>query len=227
MFELKLAKILAAVAAAVLLTASPAVADLIDPVGDTFGSGSPQHDITTYVGDRGITPGSVVFNVNFAGAIAPPSAFSPNSVIGFIDLDTDSNAATGATPFVNVFSPPPAINLGDEFFVDLGSEILHPGSVDIVDALTNSPVGTATIAFTADGFSITIPLAMLGLSNTQDFNFGMVVGTFNEPTDRAPNGADPSSTIPEPASICIFALLFVGAGYLVRARLQLPQAATT
>jgi hypothetical protein len=40
-------------------------------------------------------------------------------------------------------------------------------------------------------------------------NLGLLIGTFNEPTDRAPNGAEPLTTVPEPASAVL--LTFGGA----------------
>jgi hypothetical protein len=205
--------------AVALLACTPAVADIIDPTGDTFGVGSPQIDITRYNGDTGKVFGSVVFTMSFAGPIAPASAFAPNSVTGFIDIDTDRNPKTGATPFINQFGPPPPIKLGDEFFVDLGSEQFHPGLVDIVDANTNIPTGQAPITFGPNNLSITVPLSLLGNVNPlQPFNFGIIVGTFNEATDRAPNGAEPAQTVPEPGTIALFGLLLTGAGVVFRRR---------
>jgi hypothetical protein len=205
--------ILAGVGLSFLLSASPAAADLItDPTGDTFGVGSPQLDIVSFSGER--TSTAFVFKVNFLGPISPASAFAPNSVVGFIDLDTDQNPATGATPFINIFGPPPPINLGDEFFIDIGSESFHPGLVDVVNALTNIPTGQAPISFTSNGFTISVPFGLLPGANTS-INFGVIVGTFNEPTDRAPNGSTPATTtVPEPTSLCVFGLIFAGAGFM-------------
>jgi hypothetical protein len=145
-----------------LLLVRPAAAGplLGDPVGDTFGVLSPQLDIVSSSGDfNSGPPTTYVFKVNFTGPRAPASAFAPNSVVGFIDIDADQNAATGGSaPFggpvpggnswINVFIlqgqvPGPTINLGDEFFLDLGSEQFHPGQVDVVRASTNVPTGQA------------------------------------------------------------------------------------
>jgi hypothetical protein len=162
----------------------------------------------------------VYFEVNFSGAISPPSAFAANSVVGFLDLDTDKNAATGGDApwggpvpgghsWINFFVaagsvPGPPINLGDEYFVDLGSEAFNAGFVDVISTTTGFPVISVPITYTATGFSLAIPLSALGNPSPPNFNFGGVVGTFNESTDRFPNGATPAEVTPEPASIVLF-----------------------
>jgi hypothetical protein len=202
----------------------------VDPTGDTFGVGVPQLDITTYAGDGLGKPGHVVFTVNFAGPISPASAFAANSVVGFIDLDTDRNPATGGNApwggnltggnnWINFFVPPnpgapavplPLIAMGDEFFIDLGSEQSHPGLVDVVSTATNTPTGQAPITFGSNSFSIDVLLSLLPGANGP-INFDILVGTFNEPTDRAPNGATPASTlVPEPGSVLLMGLALAG-----------------
>ncbi len=207
-----------------------------DPVGDTFGV-PPLLDITSFNGDPTAVPGAMVFNVNFAGAIAPPSAFAPNSVTGFIDLDTDRNPATGGSaPFggpvpggnswINYFIqqgavPGPTIGLGDEFYIDIGSEEFHPGFVDVFKTSTNAITGQAPILFGSNSFKITVPLSDLS-GATPPYNFGIVIGNFDSPTDRAPNGTNPAVTfvpVPEPGSMMLFIIALAGAGgYLRQAR---------
>jgi hypothetical protein len=213
-----------------LLSASAAFGDtIIDPTGDTFGAGPVRPDITMVTGN--LVGGGVQFTVTYAGAISPASSFAANSVVGYIDLDTDQNAATGGTaPFggpvaggnswINYLIgqgsvPGPTINLGDEFYVDLFSESFHPGLVDVVDTNTGSPTGSVPISYSSNSFSLTVPLSLLG-GDDGNLNYGVVTGTFNEPTDRAPNGATPgtvsaqAATVPEPGSLTLAGLGLTG-----------------
>jgi PEP-CTERM motif len=180
--------------------------------------------IVSLGGSTTVSPGNVVFAVNFAGPIAPPSAFAANSVVGYIDLDIDGNAATGGSApwggpvaggnswinfFVNqALISGPNIRLGDEFYIDIGSEEFHPGFVDIVRTSDDATVDSRPITFGSQSFRVSVPLADLPGANSI-INFGIIVGDFNEPTNRAPSGMDPAQTVPEPASLL---LLAIGAG---------------
>lgn len=183
----------------------------IDPTGDTF---APGPDITSYGAAR-MSTGDVVFTVNFAGPISPPSAFAANSVAGFIDIDADQNPATGAAPQLNRFIPPvpgPAIALGDEFYVLLDSEAFNPGFVDVLNAITNATVATVPVTFTQQGLSLAIPSSLL--NDDGRLNFAVLVGTFGgDLSDRAPNGATPAASIdvdvaaiPEPGTLVLLGL---------------------
>src|SRR5438876_226617 len=91
-------KLIMMLGVAAALSATPAARAgflRVDPAGDTFVFGVGP-DIITYEG-RITGPGVVAFSAEFAAAISAPSSFAPNSVYGFIDLDTDKNAGTGAT----------------------------------------------------------------------------------------------------------------------------------
>lgn len=168
-------------------------------MGDTFGTGSVQHDITGV--SATFSTSSLTFTVDFVGAISAPSANNDRSVYGFIDIDTDRNPATGAAPWVNVLGPTgaPAVSLGDEYWLDLFSEEVQPGRVNVVSQMSNI-VGTAPITYGANLLSVAVPLSLLGNSNGL-VNYGVIGGTFAEATDRAPNGSVPlaSTPVPEPA----------------------------
>lgn len=181
---------------------------LDDPIGDTFG-GAPQLDISTYSGDFSVTGTDLTFTVNFTGPISPPSAFAPDSAVGFIDIDTDRNSATGDPGAMNALIglglvPGPNIDLGAELTVDLFSEVFQPGFVDILDPSTFTPLLTVPITFGPQSFSFNIPLSFIG---TPLVNYGITMGTFGNPTDRAPNGVQAAVTTPEPSSLLLFGVV--------------------
>ena len=66
-------------------------ADLVisypDPLGDTFGVGPVQHDITS-IGSN-LTATNLTLTVTFADPIFAPSAAESRSVVGFLDLDRE------------------------------------------------------------------------------------------------------------------------------------------
>jgi hypothetical protein len=224
----RLAGLAGAVVLALFATSPSVRADtVLDPTGDTINAGTIDIVGLTTV----LSGGSIQFTMQFAGAIAAPSALAPNSVVGFLDLDTDQNAATagtapwggpvtGGSNWINFFVPPnpgtpsipgPLVALGDEFYVDLGSELFHPGSVDVIRTLSNLSVGTVPIAFGATSFSFSIGLVLLGGDDGQ-MNFGALVGDFQSPTDRLPNGTEPASTVPvpEPATLLLLGSCLAG-----------------
>ena len=94
-FPFRRSALLGALLALPALTALPASAQTPDSAGDTFGAGPVLHDILST--SAALMSSSIQFTVTFAGPIAPASAFAPNSLTGFLDIDTDQNAATGGT----------------------------------------------------------------------------------------------------------------------------------
>jgi hypothetical protein len=126
---------------------------------------------------------------------------APNSVFGYIDFDTDKDATTGVDSFIDMLAflgvPGPPAALGVEFYVDLFSEVLHPGLVDVWDAGGNL---VATTAITYGPASLSFELLPAWLGGATDFNYGILVGDVSGPTDRSPNG-----DVPEPAMLSMMA----------------------
>jgi hypothetical protein len=224
----------ACLAAVFVLTASSASAGpYIDPQGDTFGPGPNRPDIGQYSATSLGPDNLVIIKVAFYDPVSAPSLFhdaanpSP-SVVGYIDLDTDFNSATGRPSHINTTPgvPGPPIALGADYWLDLFSEALpgHAGKVDLIKStggLSGTVVAEVPIVFGAQDFTITFNLADIGNPTGGAFNYGILMGNFSGATDRAPNGADPAQAdvVPEPASITLLCFgLAALAGYRHRLR---------
>lgn len=185
-----------------ILSCSLAGSPITDPIGDSFGVSPVQIDISSH---SALSGGVARFFLIFGSSITPPSAGLANSLVGFIDIDVDRNAATGGPPWSAIFSPPPLLTMGMDIYVDLGSEALHPGLVDIF-ASDNSLLHSVPISFGGTSLSLSFPLNGPG----DTFDYAIVVGTLLEPTDRAPNGEFPSEStfapVPEPGTLTLAAL---------------------
>jgi hypothetical protein len=220
------------------LPAAPARAGFVtDPVGDTFYTGTI--DIT---GTEVVLGGpTTTVRLRFAGAVSAASAFVPNSLAGFIDLDTAAGAGgtapwggpvVGGNNWVNFFTPPnpgtlpipgPLLAMDDEFYIHLGSEFFHPGFVDVVSVATDTPVGLAPVTYAGDLVTISLPSAFIG--NPTGLRYAVLVGDFLSPNDRAPNGAEgiAAEAVPAPAGAALFGLGLVSLGG-VRALRRRPAA---
>ncbi len=191
-----------------LRMASPSQADpvFVDPINDTFGDPIFSQDIAEL--DSRVTRETVTFSVLFHNSISAPSAVANNSVVGFIDLDIDMDPSTGVVSNQSRFSPEGSSDLGIEYFVDLFTELLNVGQVELVDTSTNLATATVPIEFTENSFSVTIPLALLGNDDGR-MNYGAIFGDVRDYSDQATNPGGPvATTIPEPAtcSLCAFNL---------------------
>lgn len=214
--------LVALAAPALLLTASPALGDVfLDPTGDTFGPGPFRPDITAYSAEVNLDRQILTFEVNFAEPVSPPSLFhgptnpSP-SVVGYIDIDTDRNPATGRPSHINTTPgvPGPPIALGADYFIDLYYEAppAHAGRVALVNGTTNVVIAELPITFTPTSFRVDVPLGLindpLGIGN-----FDVLVANFAGATDRAPNGEVPNELrrVPEPGALALLAVGLAGA----------------
>lgn len=202
-------------AALIILPCTSGVAgtDGIDPQDDTFGLPATIHDIASF--GSAVSADSVSFTIEFYNSIAAPSAFTANSVVGYIDLDLDQNPLTGALAQKSVFSPHGDSGLGTEFHVDLFSERFHAGEAEIVDTATFQPIGVAAVTYDASTMNVRVPLALLG--GDALFNYGIIVGDFLDMSDEAPNDGF-ATTIPEPGGLSYFVINLAIGTLSVRSR---------
>jgi hypothetical protein len=160
----------------------------LDPSGDTFSLGSDIVSVSG-IGDAS----TFCLTVTFAGPVDPADAGTGQEVVGFIEFDTDADLTTGFFGNVDVFCPNLA-GIGVEAALDMFS--LSGGFATIFPSGDLVPV-----IFDQNSFTAVIPLSAIGSDNI--VNFAMVLGSFAEPTDCAPNGGSihsPDGTIvPIPA----------------------------
>lgn len=165
-------------------SAPPVVSSLADNPADEFGTAvGTDWEITQLVTDRASS--TLTVRVTFSSAPSiPPAGSSATStdVAGYIDIDSDQNAATGIGSNAALFCPS-APGMSDEFYVYLFTRTAA-GGYDIYDA-TITDVGDATPSISGNTLSISIPLsALLGDGQT---NLAAVMGNSVEPTDCAPD----------------------------------------
>ena len=185
------------------IQAGPIFEDLF---GDTIGAPNIAHDIKSISTE--VSQSAITFAIDFYGTIAPPSTFSLNSVVGFIDVDIDQNSSTGVSSHRTRFGEGDS-NLGVEFFLDLFSERFHAGMVEIIDANTAREIGLAQAIYEPRRFSVAVPLELL--SNDGIVNYGAMVGDFLDMSDIAPN-MGVAFSVPEPGG---GALLIAGISLLL------------
>jgi hypothetical protein len=165
------------------------------------------------------------FTLTFANpTIEGPSSGNDDAVYGFINLDTDRNAATGVSgQFLDSsnhesgfghYSPS---SQGIDAYINLSSEgdPIHrvPGLVDLVSTNGFTPIDQIAVSYvngagnTPSTLSFSIPLSvfssnLIPINDTGDFS--VVVGNLNAATDFLPSQ---SAAVAEPSS---FGLLVAG-----------------
>ncbi len=147
-----------------------------DPLGDAFGFGFPNHDITNVTGEGDAS--TFCLTVAFDGPVDPADAKTGNEVVGFIEFDTDEDPGTGFSASNDFFCPDRA-GIGVETGLDMFS--VFGGMATLFPSGELVPVTFAGTSFTA-----AIPMSALGGDSA--FNLAGVLGSVFEPTDCFPNG---------------------------------------
>lgn len=191
-----------------------------DPAGDTFGSGTPVHDIKSITVDQDNTDDSLTFVIEFYGPISAPSGGAVDAIEGYIDIDIDNNPLSGdivtpgspsyATHLDQFGMGTPAPGLGVEFYLDVGTEGLFPNPIGFIDLVRTSDgnISSVPITFTSTSLSVKLFLSSdLGIvpdDSDIDLNVGAIFGPFGggSATDQSPN----NDAIPEPSTLALFSL---------------------
>ncbi len=165
-----------------MLAGATTVGAVADPTGDTFSPGIDLNDLSACQSAT-----SLVVHLGFADDVVPPPLDGPppaNTVVGYVDLDLDRNAATGNQSKTEEFGPSGAgTELGIEGFVDLGEWNPADGTLGL-HVFTIGETVRVPATYTANGLTIAIPLET---PVEGGINVATVVGTTNDPTDVAPN----------------------------------------
>jgi hypothetical protein len=150
----------------------------IDDAGDTFGFESVQHDILSVE----VAPGSIMMRVRFNGSISPPSpGMNTDEILGYIELDTDQNGMTGATPIMDIYGGPSG--LGIEYSIRLFEYDTSFRVLPVYDD-TGNLAGYVSADFTVNAVTLEIPLSVVG-NDDGNVDIGIILGTWSEPTDIA------------------------------------------
>ncbi|MCA9262199.1 MAG: hypothetical protein KDA60_00060 [Planctomycetales bacterium] len=178
-----------------------------DPRNDTFNPAGVSHDIA-YI-DSVRSHSSLFIEIGFYNEVDPPSAFTSQSVVGFIDLDVDQNPLTGALSNKTKFSPAGPSALGVEYWVDIFSNRFHAGMAELIAAHTQSVTELVPVTFGSTSLTVEVPLNLIGDDGA--VNYGVIVGNSVTMTDEARDvGQPPAYSLPEPpASIAAFAAFAV------------------
>jgi hypothetical protein len=164
-----------------------------DTLGNPNGNSNAAHDLlqltTRYATDW------LILVMRFSRPVGSVGTSQEAGLNGVIDLDTDENTATGASPFINSFGG--SASMGSDYRIDLflsganGARLLRFQSGD-------TTVHLAPMALEGDSVVVKIPLAKLGGDDGR-MVLSALFGTVDRPTELAPNSgailARPASAI--------------------------------
>jgi len=162
-----------------------AKAEITDPAQDTFLTPQPPivaPDIvrmTAWPED-----GDLIIELEFVNDVVSDDVGGNNLVVGYVDIDVDQNAGTGVLPFTDDNRlDQGSTGMGSDYIVEMW--MAGTGKYAIFDSLFVS-VDSITPTFDANLLTLTIPLTALG-GDDGIANLATVVGTFENPSDIAPN----------------------------------------
>ena len=160
-----------------------------DPLGDSYGIDSVQHDILDL--SAYYDASHLHVTIAFAETISPCDeqcleGLPVDALKGFLDLDLDRDATSGALAFSDLNSAADT-GLGVEACAAFEFYDEEEGGLPIflLEGEVFEVVGYVAVDFATHSVSFSIPLAMLG--HEGPMNLAGVFGTTAEPTDVAPN----------------------------------------
>ena len=124
---------------------------------------------------------TLVLTLTFAGPVGPASVGGPTAVAGVIEIDIDSNAATGGRASSNSFGA--SANVGVDYSISLFNAT---ATTVTIEAFPGGVPVAVPAAFSANSLVIRVPFNLIG---NDDGSFAVVglVGTADRPTDFFPN----------------------------------------
>jgi len=177
----------------------PLSAAVDDAAGDTYATaasaGAVIPDIVRL--EASLEDTMLVVRVGFSRAMVSSAVGGLNVVVGYVDIDTDQNPATGSMPATDVFRPSASgsTGMGDEYLVSLWADA--QGRYQIRRTSDGSVTRTLDPLFSGQSLELRIPRSALG-GGDGHVNLSAVVGTLAQPTDIAPNNGH--LTLGQPAT---------------------------
>jgi len=160
---------------------------ITDPIGDTFGVNTLQHDIIEFRGER--NGSDLIITLVFAEPIGRPSA--SRALHGFVDIDSDRNPNTGVGGIAVVNCGQAFAERGSGLGVDWIVEIAsYNPQIGMMRIRTHFGAGSTSelveAAFAQFSVTITIPFSVIGTVDGV-VDMAATMGTSLEPTDCAPD----------------------------------------
>jgi hypothetical protein len=159
--------------------------NLTDPASDTLanvtGSASKAIDLISLHGD--FKGDSLIVTFTFGAPVSAGGSAS-NSLAGFLELDIDDKASTGAQPASNSY--------GTTFNGGIDFAIVTSSATGLTVPLLDLNFGTTravTASYSGNTLIVRIPMSMLG-NDEGNFSFVGVIGTVDRPTDFFPNSGN-------------------------------------
>src|SRR5713101_3539365 len=142
----------------------PLTAALDDPAGDTFATAASAGlvipDILRL--EASLEDTVLVVRIGFSRAMVSSAVGGSNVVVGYVDLDTDQNPATGTRPATDAVRPSGSgsTGMGDEYVVSLWADA--QGRYSIRRTSDDSVVRTLDPLFSGQSLELRIPRSALG-----------------------------------------------------------------
>jgi hypothetical protein len=142
-----------------------------DPTGDARPYPNVANPPDLVHGTADVVAGNIIFTVLLA-----PGTFDPATTLLIINLDTDQNPATGQAPD------------GIDYLISMGDGQGNQALIaKYVAPLSYTTVGSASVGFTADGMTATVPLSLLGGAGKMNFR---VTSFIHLPGTQTSSGLD-------------------------------------
>lgn len=160
-----------------------------DTLANATSNPNPAHDIVQL--SARYAPNFLILVARFSRPVGSLGT-SAGGLYVVIDFDVDENASTGANPLINQFGG--NANQGSDNRILLDDGVAHLLTAAFTDTLSHA----VPVAMEGDSVFFKIPLEKLG-NDDGNVSATVVLGTFDRPTDIAPNSgvflARPSASL--------------------------------